>query len=72
MSENKNNLPAHESLNFEIPPGQRACFYDDMSPGSPSQVRAFVLAKGDMQIALNIYGPLENGDILQVGSVFAF
>ncbi|RYG98055.1 emp24/gp25L/p24 family protein [archaeon] len=66
------SFPSHETLNFEIPPGQRACFYEDMTPGTPSQVSAFVLAGGDMQIALNVYGPLENGDVLQVNQTHNF
>lgn len=64
--------PSHESLNFNIPPGKRLCFYEDLTPGSARKVEAFVLAGGDMEITLNIYGPLEQGDILQVRSKLRF
>lgn len=58
--------PSHESLNFNIPPGQRSCFYEELTPGDVRSLQSFVLAGGDMQIALNVYGPLEEGEILSV------
>jgi hypothetical protein len=56
--------PSHESLNFDIPAGQRTCFYEEMAPGNVRKVQVFVLAGGDMQVTLNVHGPLEEGDIL--------
>lgn len=58
---------SHESLNFHVPAGQRACFFEELQPGHGRQIQAFVLAGGDVEITLNVYGPLEEGEILGVG-----
>lgn len=57
-------VAVHDSLNLVVSPKSRECFYADFLKDSPSHtVEIFVQSGGNLDITLQIYGPLTVGEI---------
>jgi hypothetical protein len=59
--------PIYETLNFEVKPGQRSCFYDTVDLDVPGRnIEVFVHSPGDIEVLLTIHGPLKYEDMIHV------
>jgi hypothetical protein len=56
-----------ESYNFVLSAKKRECFFEEFkSTESSTKIEAFVLTGGNLDVVLNVYGPLQYEDIVKV------
>lgn len=61
-----------ESYNFVLLAKKRECFFEEFKSETSRKIEAFVLTGGNLDVVLNIYGPLKYEDIIKVQfSVFS-
>lgn len=51
-------LAIHESMNFELGPSKRECFYEEVGINEEREIEVFVNSGGFLDITIFIYGPL--------------
>jgi hypothetical protein len=55
-----------ESYNFVLSAKKRECFFEEYKSDSSRKIEAFVLTGGNLDVVLNIYGPLQYDEIVKV------
>lgn len=60
-------MGVHDSLNLILPPGAQECFFEDIvKHGNPREVEIFIPQNANVDIIMNVYGPLSLANVQQV------
>lgn len=60
----------HDSLNIILPPGGVECFFEEfVKDANPREVEIFIPQNGNVDIVMNVYGPLGLDEVQKVSMV---